>query len=815
MSETEFLQAWGDAYTESCRKAIVDYLQRSTRFGGSDAQFGSMQPALRHLRLKVQHKLDVRSETQDVLGRAQPGSADASFGDAELYNQAIAEQVREETRRTETATGLINAVQQTVFAAIAKPTRLRTHPRGLFHTRKCFHCDGKGDLQCPVCKGTRTVMCGVCRGWGWYACSLCKNGTISELKFDGQPGQPVSRWESRPCNSCNRGQITCSCRGGYIDCGNCRATGRVQCGECQGAGCFTRITRTSTYTTPSFSASYPEGTPVYVMGAVEKKPLADLGQVGRIELSQHNLLRNDLVDFTYDGSISFCEASLTILSHDSRWIVFGTPARVFDAGGSLETLLQADADALGALNSGSARRLPTFPARAAAAIRPFMMSEINQQMADADGSGATAAQIVSKLDGAVTEQYVTESLLRLKRVTRTALTWRFLNWSAVAVALSIAASLLMIAKYRQPLTYNAFTARYTGIDQALNSGFIGAPIGLALALLAEWTNHIWLRKTGGKPLERWALVRKPALRWLVVAGFMVLGVLPVAAIQRQWPIAIGSPRSLNARATFAPQESLLPSVRPIARARQERMQIDSGLGPPILATNADSSGATASVALPPSVVSASAVSLDGHWYSPANNYSMLIRGSRGITTLSNSQNYHVGDIALRIDTAYRDSIRGSAVFTDGASYETIGQRLGPDTLVLYAPRMGHRWGLVRAPLPASFSAKDESAFAQAAVLAGGTGPVEPFNGSWYSPVYRYAIRIRGMRGIATIANASTYKAGDITLRIDNVTGNGFSGSSIFTDGGFYPVTGRLVNSDTIEMASPRGNSRWILVRRGE
>jgi hypothetical protein len=567
MSESEAHEAWVDAYTEACRKTVIGHLEHATRFGGSDVEFGRAKPSLQRVHVTVRHQLEVQSESEHVTGRRQPGSADVAIADQGLYDQTVAEQLRDEQARSETALGLVNAVQQTVFAAISKRTSVRTHPRGLYHTHKCSLCQGKGDLQCGNCEGTGSVRCHACGGTGWQQCYRCRgSGTIRETHYNANPGpgQPLSVNTSRACDSCYGGRITCGCRGGWVNCRPCDATGRVKCGQCAGHGCLTLITHTRTYTTPSFSASYPAGTPDYVMRAIAKHGVASLRTLGRIGLIRHNVLRNNVVDFFYDGSFAFCEMVLTIRDNASRWILFGSPAMIFDAGGALEALLRADADALNALLTGGARRVPTFPGRAAAAIRPFMQSEIHQQIADADASGATAPAIVEKLKGAVSELYVTECLSRLRRATGAALSWRYFDWSIAAAPLSIIVAMLLLARFWTPYSEAHPRSFYRVSDtfQVVTLAVIAASTSLIIMALARWMNGRWLRGIGGKSLERWATTKRLTLRWPVIAGFLAVSIIPVIPIQRQWPLWVDWQGRLYGTLQVKPSLRLGPSSAP-------------------------------------------------------------------------------------------------------------------------------------------------------------------------------------------------------------------------------------------------------------
>lgn len=88
--------------------------------------------------------------------------------------------------------------------------------------------------------------------------------------------------------------------------------------------------------------------------------------------------------------------------------------------------------------------------------------------------------------------------------------------------------------------------------------------------------------------------------------------------------------------------------------------------------------------------------------------------------------------------------------------------------------------------------------------------VGALTGNWYSEDYRYAFRIDGLVGIATISNSSTYRVGEPMLRFQLTSPTTFRGAQIFTDGQWYAVTGELLGDDVMRMEG--GGFVWNMTR---
>jgi hypothetical protein len=90
------------------------------------------------------------------------------------------------------------------------------------------------------------------------------------------------------------------------------------------------------------------------------------------------------------------------------------------------------------------------------------------------------------------------------------------------------------------------------------------------------------------------------------------------------------------------------------------------------------------------------------------------------------------------------------------------------------------------------------------------GKSSSFDGAWFSQQFGYGFKIKGKTGITTQSNSPKYKPGDVALRMESVKGGKFKGTHILTDGSWIPVTGKLVDANTLTL---QGNGRtWSLTR---
>ncbi|MBA5640248.1 hypothetical protein H3H37_24590 [Duganella sp. LX20W] len=345
---------------------------------------------------------------------------------------------------------------------------------------------------------------------------------------------------------------------------------------------MTKITATQTYTKPIFSGRYPQGTPDYVHLALSKVGFANLGGHGRIALQNVNVVREkSAVEFVYECTMPFCELSVEVRGLKSNWVLFGTTPQIFDAGGALEALLQSDFEQLAAVAGSGSRWLPWFHRSAKKAVTPFMESELNQEVIDASAQGLAPKAIVERVSRAVSEAYVQESLLNLKKTIQAAANWSRVKWLLTFILLSIPFAIGAMA-YLDRAHRLVLTAPDTQlfINMPNASGFLWG-IGLMTVpftvlgwFIARWASIRWLKRAGGKRAVVWA-ERNGLLmgKWTAVT-IVVAAVTTTSAFFNRWPLWIDAAgKAYGAFALFQPPltiERTAPAMKVVEKRRPLR-----------------------------------------------------------------------------------------------------------------------------------------------------------------------------------------------------------------------------------------------------
>lgn len=536
-------------YSALCTQAAAAHIERSTRFKVNNLRVLDARPTVQTFTIDIRHVLEVHAEAQDCPGAIRPGDDDVVVVDLDAYLQQVALQTQAERTRTATLDSLIATVEREAYAAIAKRTCIRTHPQRLFHTHTCAGCAGAGAVACDDCSGDGWATCTWCHGSGDTSCHSCQGAgvrttTQTVRNSDGDTGTEIC---TEPCLACSGGQVTCSwCSGsGRKSCSSCHGSGRLTCSTCEGHGCLTRITTTRTYTHPRFHARYPDRTPRYVDAAVRKTGYAELGRHAQVELRELIDSRDEAAaEFVYACSMPFCELTAELMDCRSEWVLFGTDAQVFDAGGVLETLLLEDFDRLLAMSRSWVRWLPWFHITAQEALTPFLASALNQDIICADRAGMKPPSIREQIARSVSQDYIEETLDALHRAVQAAAHWSRAVWACVLVLLSLPFALVASAVLHLPAP--------SGILWPM--GWLTLPFTLPGCLLAHWMSRRWLKRAGGTDAVAWAEHRRllPGI-WTFVAVVAAAAVLTGAAFNC-WPLRIDADGESDARfVSFAAQ----------------------------------------------------------------------------------------------------------------------------------------------------------------------------------------------------------------------------------------------------------------------
>lgn len=563
-------------YSASCTQLAANYIERSTRFNVKDLRIVDTRPMVRQFIIKIRHELEVVAEARDLQGKHQPGSNDFATVDWQWYQEQVAVQTQSEFARPETLDSLITSVKSQEYAKLSERTCIRTHPRRFFHTYTCDGCGGAGKISCHNCAGCGQVSCNHCHGSGRTSCHSCHGSgtTTTHRTVRDHNGYTRSETQTRSCHSCSGGRVRCSwCGGsGKNRCGTCGGTGRLTCATCAGHGCLTKITSTHTYTLPRFSGHYPEGTPEYVHAALCKAGFAHLAGHGDITLQEVVPDREkSAVEFVYECTMPFCELTVEVVGHRSAWVLFGNEPQIFDAGGVLEVLLTDDFEQLRASSISKRRWLPWFHASAGKAMTPFLASELNQEIIQANSAGLAPKVIVEQVNRSVSETYIQNTLDALHRSVKVAAYWSRIKWMLALALLSIPFALLATAWLHHgertgftPPAAQVFLSSANPFGIAWQMGFLTMPFTLAGCWIARWASTRWLRKAGGKMAVTWAERRGLLLgKWTALA--MITAAVGMAgAVFNRWPLWIDSEGKAYGRlALFDAPEAIAPVRTPM------------------------------------------------------------------------------------------------------------------------------------------------------------------------------------------------------------------------------------------------------------
>lgn len=308
---------------------------------------------------------------------------------------------------------------------------------------------------------------------------------------------------------------------------------------------MTRITSTSTYTQPEFHGFYPEGTPDYVHDALCKAGFSNLEQYGAIEFEAVDVTREHAqANFKYRSAINFCELSLDVAGHQSTWILYGEPPRIYDAGGTLDALLKDDFQRLDALGAGWSCLLPWFPRHARRAVAPFMESEVHQEIVDADHQGLAPNVIVEKLNRSLSTDYIERSLIRLRQVVQVAGRWSSLKWSIGIAIASIPFTILSVAMMEHAKPHTMLVTQehlvlfpwISGSQTSWTIALLTVPFSVAGWFCAKWMSHQWIKRSGGKQLVAWARQKGLLIgKWTALATIVTTATVAANFFER-WPI---------------------------------------------------------------------------------------------------------------------------------------------------------------------------------------------------------------------------------------------------------------------------------------
>ncbi|MDC8756896.1 hypothetical protein [Janthinobacterium fluminis] len=568
-------------YSESCTSVAAEYIERSTRFNVKDVRVLDARSAMRQVLITIRHELEVTSAIQEHHGLHQPDHGDLGSDSWARYQEQVAAQAESEFTRAETMDSLVNAVTSQAYAVISGKTCIRTHPSRLFHTYACGECNGAGNVACRDCSGSGEVPCSDCDASGNVNCPNCHGSkTVTQVRrvFSAEGRESIVKIDCE-CTSCVFGQVKCySCGGsGCERCATCRGSGHLSCAACSSHGCLTRITTTHTYTNPSFSGRYLQGTPDYVHSALSKVGFAHLENYASIALQNTHVTRDTAsVEFLYECSMPFCELSIDVMGLKSNWILFGAAPQIFDAGGALEALLKSDFEHLSTVAGSRSRWRPWFHRPATHAVAPFMESELNQQLIEASSAGVAAKEIAECVNWSVSESYIQESLLNLKRTVRVAANWSRLKWLLALTLLSLPFAIAAVAYLKHEKRLEFLPGAQLPIYPPHSSGFMlemalmTVPFTALGWFLARWISTRWLKKAGDKRIVVWAEQNGLLMgKWTAIT-IIVMAAGTAGAFFNRWPLWIDpAGKAYGQFALFQPPQ-IIHTVQPTMKVVEKK-----------------------------------------------------------------------------------------------------------------------------------------------------------------------------------------------------------------------------------------------------
>lgn len=279
----------------------------------------------------------------------------------------------------------------------------------------------------------------------------------------------------------------------------------------------------------------------------------------------------------------FCELSIDVRGLKSNWVLFGTSPQIFDAGGALEALLQSDFEHLAAVASGGSRWLPWFHRSAKKAVATFMESELNQEVIDASAQGLASKAIVERVNRSVSEAYVNDSLLNIKKTVQAAANWSRVKWLLTFTLLSIPFAIAALAYFDRAHSRELFapvTQMFINVPSASGflweMGMMTVPFTVFGWFVARWISTRWLKKAGGKRVVVWADRSGLLMGKLTAITIIVTVATTTSAFFNRWPVWIDAAgKAYGTLALFQPPQLLeraAPTKKKMEKKRHSKMK---------------------------------------------------------------------------------------------------------------------------------------------------------------------------------------------------------------------------------------------------
>ncbi|WP_299383592.1 primase-helicase zinc-binding domain-containing protein [Helicobacter sp. UBA3407] len=383
-------------YKQSCKSVVDEFLKNATRFDFSEYEILDYNEFLYSFKIKVINELDIESKYKILTGLHKGNSGDFFFTDEESLRNKMSIYLKAEINDSKNLDLLKSLIQDGGFATFKKDKNIREIEPKFYYSHICKECDGDGEVVCDNCGGGGKVSCHSCSGSGKKTCNSCNGSGRTRFVFNGE-----SRIVS--CNACGgSGKNRCSdCQGsGKNICNVCRGSGDVICEICDGEGHLTDVYTIFLYAKPDYTLILQENTQNFIKEALQKTLLYNMDSFGSIKrLTLTSDERTKQIKEVYESAVPFATFSIRLNDSENNFILYGRDAEIFDAGGILDKILQADLNRL-VKSAQFTFANPFAPFVFAIPLKMFLKSEKNMDIISHDAlhRGKTLQEALDNLE---------------------------------------------------------------------------------------------------------------------------------------------------------------------------------------------------------------------------------------------------------------------------------------------------------------------------------------------------------------------------------------------------------------------------------
>lgn len=405
-------------YKQKCKEVVDSFLKNATRFDFGEYTIDDYNEFVCAFKIKIINELDVESSHKTLKGLHKGGDNDFFSKDEQTLKEKIRACFVIEINDINNLNLLKSLIENGGFATFKKDENIKEVESKFYYSYICGNCGGKGEVTCHRCNGKGKVNCYYCGGSGKASCSHCGGsgrencsscfGTGAQQKVDSNGSYSQTCWRCsgigrQSCSSCSgRGKVTCSsCSGGGKEvCDICSGSGKVTCKICDGEGCLTDVYTIFLYTKPDYDLILQKNTKDFITEALQKTLIYNMDKFGELKrLSLKSDEEKRQIEEIYDVNVPFATFKIQLNESESNFILYGKNTQIFDAGGVLDKVLQADLEKL-VKGTKLSFLNPFAPFVLAFAIKLFLKSEKNIELLMNDGlhKGKTLQEALDTLE---------------------------------------------------------------------------------------------------------------------------------------------------------------------------------------------------------------------------------------------------------------------------------------------------------------------------------------------------------------------------------------------------------------------------------